>query len=145
MKVKSDKYEDIINLPHHVSYKHPRMSSKMRAAQFAPFAALTGYEDAVRETARLTSDMKELDEEMKLILDEKIKIINEKINENPIITITFFIPDLKKEGGEYSTITNYVSKIDEYKQTIIMNDKTEISINNIIEIEGEILKEFIDF
>lgn len=128
------KYDDIINLPHHVSIKHQHMSMEMRAAQFAPFAALTGYEDAVKETGRLTSERIELDEEQKVILDEKLKIINDKINQHPRISLTYFIPDMKKEGGRYETVAKEIKKIDEFKHSIIMIDGEEIPINEIIEI-----------
>lgn len=128
------KYDDIINLPHHISTKHQHMSMEMRAAQFAPFAALTGYEDAVKETGRLTSERIELDEEQKVILDEKLKIINDKINQHPRISLTYFIPDMKKEGGRYETVAKEIKKIDEFKHSIIMIDGEEIPINEIIEI-----------
>ena len=94
-------YDDIINLPHHVSKKHPPMSLYARSAQFAPFAALTGYEDAVRETARETNERIEIDDELKLILDGKIQILFEKIKVKPEVTFTYFIPDLRKDGGAY--------------------------------------------
>ena len=91
-------YDDIINLPHPVSKKHPPMSLYARSAQFAPFAALTGYEDAVRETARETNERIEIDDELKLILDGKIQILFEKIKVKPEVTFTYFIPDLRKDG-----------------------------------------------
>ena len=91
------KYDDIINLPRHVSKKHPQMSLEARSAQFAPFAALTGYDEQIQETARITSKRKELNEELKEILNEKLQKIQEKINLKPELTITYFIPDLKKE------------------------------------------------
>ena len=133
------KYDDIINLPRHVSTKHPQMSLEARSAQFAPFAALTGYDDAIEETSRLTNERKELDEELKTILDEKLQIIQEKINTKPKITFTYFIPDLKKNGGKYVTVTGKVRKIDRNKQLIVLEDKTEIFIPDIIEIVGDIL------
>ena len=127
-------YDDIIILPHHVSKKHPRLSMEQRAAQFAPFAALTGYGDAVKETARLTENRIELDDEQKAIIDSKLKEIQNKLQSNPKATITYFIPDLKKSGGEYVTIIGNIKKIDNYKQCLILNDKTAIPINEIIEI-----------
>lgn len=130
----SGKYEDIINLPHHVSKKHPRMSLEARSAQFAPFAALTGYDEAINETARLTSQRIEIDEELKEILDKKLLLIKEQIYTKPNITVTYFVPDSKKDGGEYVTVTGKVLKIDEYKQKIILENKTEIPISEIIEI-----------
>lgn len=129
-----NKYDDIINLPHHISKKHPPMTLEARAAQFAPFAALTGYGDEIRETARLTNRRIELDEEAKSILDNKIKIILEQISQRPTVSITYFIPDLKKDGGKYITTSGIIKKIDEYKQVIVLEDKTEIPTNEIIDI-----------
>ena len=135
-----EKYKDIINLPHHVSKKHPQMSLYARSAQFAPFAALTGYEDEVKETARLTNSKIEIDEEEKIILDRKMQIIKEKIYEKPTVTITYFVPDLKKAGGKYITVIGKAVKLDEYRQNLILEDKTEIKISEIFDITGEILK-----
>lgn len=129
-----ENYDDIINMPHHVSEKHPRLSMEQRAAQFAPFAALTGYSDAVKETARVTEDRIELDDEEKDIIDNKLREIQNKLQSNPKATITYFVSDLKKSGGEYVTIIGTIKKIDEYKQCLILNDKKIISMNEIIEI-----------
>jgi len=128
------KYDDIINLPHHVSEKHPPMSLEARSAQFAPFAALTGYDDVIKETSRLTNKKIELDEEQKIILNGKLKIIKEQISIKPKITVTYFIPDLKKDGGNYVTVTGNVRKVDDYMNLIILEDRTEIPISEIIEI-----------
>lgn len=135
------KYDDIINLPHYISKKHPQMSMEERAAQFAPFAALVGYEDAVEETARITTKRIELNEEEKNILDMKLQMLNEQmqVQIHPNITIMYFVPDLKKDGGKYIKISGIVKRIDEYKQLIILDDKTEISIKEIISISGESL------
>lgn len=133
------KYDDIINLPHHVSKKHPQMSLYARSAQFAPFAALTGYEDVVKETARLTDKRIEIDEEVKSILDSKLQIIQDQIKNQPQIIFTYFIPDLKKDGGVYQTVTGYVKKIDTYNQVIFLKDNTQIKIADIIDISGGIL------
>ena len=132
------KYDDIINLPHHVSNKHPQMDILDRAAQFSPFMALTGYEDAVEETARLTDDWIELGEENKAVLNEKLRIIGEHITEKPVVTITYFQPDTKKDGGAYVTITGGIRRVDEYNGVIIMVDKTEISIKDIVDMQSEI-------
>lgn len=131
----NNKYEDIINLPHHVSNKHPKMTLEARAAQFAPFAALTGYDDEIKETARLTNERIELDDEVKNFLNNKIRIILEQISTRPVVTFTYFIPDLKKEGGKYVTAKGIVKKINEYKKMIILEDKTEIPIREIINIQ----------
>ena len=131
---KSGKYDDIINLPHHESKKHQRMSLEARSAQFAPFAALTGYDEVIRETARLTNKRIEINEEMKAILDEKLLLIKTQIKSKPNITVTYFVPDSKKDGGKYITVTGKVIKIDIYKQHIILENKIEIPISEIIEI-----------
>ena len=130
-------YSDIINLSRPVS-KRPRMSLEQRSAQFAPFAALIGYEGQVKETARLTDKRIELNEELKEILDLKIQLIQEKIKKQPDVTITYFIPDDKKQGGKYKTVTNSVKKIDTYKNEIILIDGTTIAIDEIIDISNEI-------
>ena len=126
------KYDDIINLPHHVSKYYPRMSLEARSAQFAPYDALEGYSDGVRETER-TTDKIILDEEKKEILNSKLNII--KNSSDIEVTITYFVKDLKKEGGCYKNKTGYVKKIDIYNQVIIMSDNTKISINEIIDIK----------
>ena len=131
----SNKYDDIINLPHHISKKHPQMTLEARAAQFAPFAALTGYDDEVKETARLTNRRIELDDEAKSILDNKIQIILEQISQRPTVSITYFIPDTRKAGGEYVTITGIIKKVDGYNQVIVLENRTEIPINEIIDID----------
>lgn len=135
----SGKYYDIINMPHHVSKKHPQMPMKERAAQFAPFAALVGYEDEVEETARLTDKRIEIDEEAKNILDMKVQMLKEqmKVQIHPKVTIMYFVPDLKKDGGKYIQISGVVKKIDEFKQLIILDDKTEIPINEVISLAGD--------
>ena len=132
-------YDDIINLKRQIS-KHPKMSLYQRSAQFAPFAALTGYEGQVKETARLTDRRIELDEEMKLILDLKIQVIKEMLSDNPEVEITYFIPDTRKDGGKYVTIINNVKKIDSYNEHIIMQNNLKIEIKEIININSNIFK-----
>ncbi len=132
-------YDDIINLSRPIS-KHPRMSLYQRSAQFAPFAALTGYEGQVKETARLTDRRIELDEELKSMLDLKIQVIQEVLSNKPELEITYFIPDTKKDGGRYETIINNVKKIDNYNNQIIMQDDLKISIKEIIDINSDIFK-----
>lgn len=129
-----ENYEDIIRLPHHVSKKHPRLSMEQRAAQFAPFAALTGYEDAVRETARITEDRIELDEEEKIKLNNKLQELEKNIEIKPNATITYFVPDIKKSGGEYITVSGKLKRIDDYRKLLILENRTQIPINEIIEI-----------
>ena len=137
--MKEDNYEDIINLPHHTSKKHPRMSLEARSAQFAPFAALTGYDEVLIETARLTNERIEIDDTIKIIIDSKLQIIKEHIKEMPLITFMYFVPDLKKDGGKYVTVTGNVKKIDEYRNGIVLENKTEIPIDEIIDINGDIV------
>lgn len=128
------KYEDIINLPHHISSKHPQMSLEERSAQFAPFAALTGYEDCVEETARLTDERIDISEDIKEILNEKIRKIIKIIDKNPKIKLTYFIPDNKKNGGKYMTIEGKIKKIDEINQELILINGKKIKINDVIDI-----------
>ena len=128
-------YSDIINLPHHISTRHPRMSIEARAAQFAPFAALNGYGYAIAETARLTNSKIELDEETKLIINDKLNIINTHILEKPLATITYFIPDKKKTGGSYTSTTSNVKHIDLSNNIILLTNKNKINIGDIINIE----------
>ena len=137
----SDKYDDIIGLPHHRSEKHPHMSLHDRAAQFAPFAALTGHNDAIRETARLTDRRIELDEGTKEFLSAKLSLIENNLDENPPVSITYFVQDARKEGGAYISAAGAVKKIDEYERTVTMRDKTVIPIDDIIEIDGELFDE----
>ena len=132
-------YTDILNLPHPTSKKHPRMTRTARAAQFAPFAALTGYNEAVKETARLTTEQLELDDTEKAQLNEKLQLLRQHLPRQLPITITFFIPDTKKAGGSYQTITGPVKKIQEYERRLIMTDGTIIPIDAIIGLYGEAL------
>lgn len=129
-------YNDIINLPHHQSATRPHMSAYDRAAQFSPFAALTGYEDTVAETARLTDKKVELDDYSKADLNERLNMIQDTLGEQPEVSITYFLPDKKKSGGAYVTVTGGVKKIDEYKHIVVMLDATKIPIDDIAEING---------
>ena len=130
------KYDDIIRLPHHVSTRHPQMSIHDRAAQFSPFAALTGHDAAIRETERLTEEWVELDEDSKEQLDERLQMIREHLAERPEITFTFFQPDERKQGGAYRTITGKVKKIDEYENRILLEDGTALMVEHLVSIEG---------
>lgn len=133
-----DNYEDIISLPHHTSLNHPRMSMEKRASQFSPFAALTGYEDLVKESARLTDKKIDLDDGVKQILNNKLQIINQNINNKIEVTFTYFVPDKFKSGGKYIDYTGIIKKIDNYNNLIIMDDMTKISITEIINIKSEL-------
>lgn len=137
-------YDDIINLPCPTSKRHPRMAMIDRAAQFAPFAALTGYDDAITETGRLTGTKLELSEETKERIDLKINYLIDNIEENPEITVTYFVPDKRKSGGEYLTVTGKLKKIDGYEQTLLMMDGLKISIFEILSIESEIFHSLFD-
>ena len=129
------KYDDIINLPHHVSTMRHRMSMLERAAQFQSFRALTGYEDAVQETARLTEDRVELTEDEKSILDRKLQSLADRISSKPQITVTWFRPDQKKTGGAYVTTTGQLKKLDDYAGALIMMGGERIVIENILDIQ----------
>ena len=135
------KYDDIIHLPHPVSRNHPQMLPLDRAAQFSPFAALTGHDAAIRETARLTEERSELDESRKEMLDERLQMIRENLSEEPEITFTYFKPDEKKSGGAYLTVIGKVKKINEYEHQILLEDGTVIAIENLFSIEGELFRE----
>lgn len=128
------KYDDIINMPHHVSTKHPRLSMEQRAAQFAPFAALSGFEDAIDETSRITADRIELNEEEKLKIDNILQKLKNDISKRPKVTITYFAPDIRKSGGEYLTKIGKLKKIDEFRQVITFEDEAEISIKEVVKI-----------
>lgn len=136
-------YDDIINLPHHVSATRPHMTVLDRAAQFSPFAALTGYDSAIKETARLTDERVELDEYTQDALSDKLQIIADRLKEHPKIAITYFLPDARKDGGAYVTATGSAKKIDEYKRVVVMTDGTAIPIDEIISIEGQIFESMI--
>lgn len=133
-------YDDIINLPHYTSVSRPHMSAHDRAAQFSPFAALTGYGSAIAETARLTDARVELDEYTKADLNEKLCIMQERIAQQPEVSITYFQPDKVKTGGAYITASGYVKKIDSYENTVILQDATKIPIDDILEIDGELFE-----
>lgn len=131
-KTEKHKYDDIINLSHHVSSRHPQMPMMNRAAQFSPFAALTGYDDAVRETARLTDEKIELDEYEKEELDRKIQWIESHLDERIPVSITFFQPDDKKAGGAYEEIVDTVRKINIYEHEILLSGGTRIPMEDIL-------------
>lgn len=131
-------YADIINLPHHELTTRQRMPLINRAAPFSPFAALTGYDDAVKETARLTDARIELDEGSKEVLNDKLRIAVDQAENQPEISITYFLPDKKKSGGAYVTIKAVIKRIDEYERLVIFTDKSSIPIDDIYEIEGDI-------
>ncbi len=134
----TDNYDDIIHLPRHVSKRHPQMSLYNRAAQFAPFAALTGYGEAIVETARQTSPKIEIMEDDRQLMDRKFLLLTNHLEEEPTITITYFQPDGRKSGGQYLTITGVVKAIRTNERIIIMKDRKKISIDTIVGLEGEV-------
>ena len=133
-----EKYKDIINLPHKQSTRRPHMSLLDRAAQFAPFAALTGYDDAIKETGRLTGEKIELSEEDLNLLNMKYQILIDKLHEEHEVEFTCFVPDVAKSGGVYVTKQGIVKKVDDFERLIILYDGTKIPMDDILTIEGEL-------
>lgn len=134
----TETYNDIIHLPHHVSKRHPQMSLYNRAAQFAPFAALTGYEEAIIETARLTAPKVDMMEDNQQLLDRKLALLSYSLREQPTVSITYFQPDKKKTGGQYLTVTGVIKSIRDSERVILMADGKRLSIDTIISIDGNI-------
>ena len=138
----SKAYGDIINLPHPESRKHKRMSMRDRAAQFSPFAALTGHDAAIKETARLTDGFVDLDESMKASLDEKLILILEKQQEKPLVTITYFLKDERKAGGSYEVVEGWIRKVDFYERVIEMGDRSKILLDHVVDIESDLFRAY---
>ena len=134
----NNRYNEIINLPHHVSKTRPQMPMSDRAAQFAPFAALTGYDAAIKETGRLTDERIELDEESLTALNVRYQMLTDALEKRPEVRITYFKPDERKAGGAYVTTVGEVRKIDDFEQTIIMQDGTRIPMDDVLSLEGEL-------
>lgn len=132
----NDKYKDMLFLSHPDSPRHPRMSLQDRAAQFSPFAALTGYEDALKETARLTDQFAELDEDRKQEIDRQLFFLQQHQKEHRKIKITYFVPDIRKEGGNYTELEGIVKKIDENDRSLWIED-IKISLDNVYQLEIE--------
>ena len=132
------KYNEIMGLPHHVSKTRPQMPMSDRAAQFAPFAALTGYDAAIKETGRLTDERIELDVEALSALDMKYQLLMEALDEAPEVTITYFQPDERKAGGKYVSAVGAVKKIDDFERRITMRDGTRIPMDDVLSIDGEV-------
>ncbi|OUQ23826.1 hypothetical protein B5E80_08670 [Flavonifractor sp. An135] len=139
----NDRYDDIIHLPHHVSKTRPQMSMMDRAAQFSPFAALTGYDAAIKETGRLTDEKIELGEETKAVLDRKQRYLSDMISVQPEITVTYFLPDERKSGGTYLSVTGKLKRIDEYERMMILTDGKKIPLDDIMDIESNLFCEFL--
>ena len=132
------KYDKIMGLPHHVSKTRPQMPMSDRAAQFAPFAALTGYDSAIKETGRLTDERIELDVEALSALDMKYQLLMKAHDEAPEVTITYFQPDERKAGGKYVSAVGAVKKIDDFERRITMQDGAKIPMDDVLSIEGEL-------
>ena len=147
MDIEKNPYADIIHLPHHKAKNRPHMSMYDRAAQFSPFAALTGFEGVIAETARLTNRKVELSESEKILLDQKLTLIDDVIQDkhHPEITVVYFVPDYLKEGGEYDEYTGQVRKIDPIERTVVFlaaNGRSAgktIRVDDIKEIHGELV------
>ena len=137
----NSKYESIKYLPHHVSDKRPHMSMHDRAAQFSPFAALTGYDDAVAETARLTDSRYELSDYELEVLNAKLNFLRENIDSEPTVTVRYFEPDAKKDGGAYLEQTGNVRKVRDYEQHIVMEDGLIIPFSDIYDLSGDFFRD----
>ncbi len=133
----SGPYDDIIDLTHPTSTKHPRMSIQDRAAIFSPFAALSGHAGAIAETARLTERRMELDDDIKVELDRRQAILLAHIREHPKITVTWFQPDERKDGGAYITVTGKLKKIDPVEQSLTLLDGTRIQLCEVVDLESD--------
>lgn len=133
-------YDDIIHLPHPTSARHPRMPLIDRAAQFSPFAALSGHDDAILETARLTDGRIEQAEDQKQELDRKMQALLPLLSEHPELVVTYYVPDFAKEGGAYVTFTGHLKKIDPTDHTLYFTDGTAISPEDVFALDSPHLK-----
>lgn len=132
------KYDAILHLPHHVSEKHPPIPMEERAAQFSPYAALTGFGAVINETRRLTDPRQILSEETLAQLNRQYQLLLEHLPKRPEITVTYFQPDGRKEGGAYLTLTGRVKKVDAYEQRLVLEDGSVIAMENIMAMDGEL-------
>lgn len=135
-----EKYADMLSVEHHQSTRHPHMSLHDRAAQFAPFAALTGYGDAVEETARLTNAIVNLDEDAVAELDRRLRMIEETLPQRPVFTVTYFLPDGRKDGGSYVTLTGEARRVNRADCTLVMENGTVIPADDILSIDGALFE-----
>ena len=136
----NNKYNEILDLPHHVSKVHPPMSMADRAAQFSPFAALTGFDAAIAESGRLTQTQIELDEEALTALNRKFQFLMEHLKEAPEVQFVFFQPDDRKSGGMYRTISGAVKKVEEFERQIVLQDGQKLPMDCILEMTGDIFR-----
>ena len=133
------KYDEIMGLPHHVSKTRPQMPMSDRAAQFAPFPALTGYDSAIKETGRLTNERIELDEDALTALNVKYQFLMDALDEEPEIKITYFKPDERKAGGEYVSAIGAVKKVDDFERLITMQDGTRIPMDDVYDMSISVI------
>lgn len=133
------RYDDIINLPHHVSSKHPRMSMQDRAAQFAPFAALRGHGEAIREVCRYVDAKIELTEDDKVAIDKYLQLLKSSLAQHPQIAVTYFVQDPRKAGGIYQVMQGELKKVDEWSHCIVMTNGSSIAFEDILEISSDLL------
>jgi len=131
----SHEYDDIINLPHHVSAERPHMPMIDRAAQFKPFAALTGYDAAIVETARLTDAKRELTEEQKEAIGIQLRALRDRLKTDPQVSVTWFVPDSRKAGGAYKTVSGAARRVDETRGVLEMRSGAAIAFDDIISLE----------
>lgn len=130
----NNRYDEIMELPHHVSKTRPQMPLSDRAAQFAPFAALTGYDSAIKETGRLTGERIELDEEALTALNRKYQLLMDTLDDAPEVTIIYFQPDERKAGGQYVSATGTVKKVDTFGRRILLQDGTRIPLDSVYDL-----------
>ena len=130
----NNRYDEIMELPHHVSTTRPQMPMSDRAAQFAPFAALTGYDSAIKETGRLTDERIELDEEALTALNRKYQLLMDTLDDAPEVTIIYFQPDERKAGGQYVSATGTVKKVDTFGRRILLQDGTRIPLDSVYDL-----------
>ena len=138
MSSRSNNYDDIIDLSYPHPSRHAPMPLEKRAAQFAPFSALSGYEDVIEETARWTDDKAELDQSSVSLLNEKMMVLQSLMEQRPEITLIYFQPDARKEGGAYVSVTGILKKIDYISRTLILEDGTSVPMEEVRELEGHI-------
>lgn len=133
------RYDDMLDMPRPVSPVRPRMSAAARAAQFSPFAALTGFEDAIDEAARVTMRQVELGEAEQAELNRKMRVVQDRLDERPVLSITYFVPDPRKAGGRYDTVTGPVRRLSAEEYTLELEGGKTLEIDDIIDIQGAIL------
>ncbi len=136
-------YADLLELPHPTSSRHPRMARRDRAAQFAPFAALTGYDDAIDETARLTDTQCDLSEERREDLDHRQQLLLAHADRHPIVAVTYFLPDARKAGGSYRIVKGVLSGVDEQARVLMLENGHRIPLDMIYELDSELFNKIV--